>query len=74
MWWLYKADVMKEFFTRRRNEVVGMILEEFTTEHVEQYIKEMEEENAEQRKQIEIKDAEIARLKAIIEAEQKKDK
>lgn len=65
---------MKEFFTRRRNEVVGMILEEFTTEHVEQYIKEMEEENAEQRKQIEIKDAEIARLKAIIEAEQKKDK
>lgn len=51
-----------------------MILEEFTTEHVEQYIKEMEEENAEQRKQIEIKDAEIARLKAIIEAEQKKDK
>lgn len=74
MWWLYEADVMKEFFTRRRNEVVGMILEEFTTEHVEQYIKEMEEENAEQRKQIEIKDAEIARLKAIIEAEQKKDK
>ncbi len=51
-----EADVMKEFFTKRRNEVVGMILEEYTTEHVEKYIKEMEEALKE-------KEAEIASLK-----------
>lgn len=61
-----KANVMKDFFTLRRNEVVGMILEEFTTEHVEQYIKEMEEEIVEKDNVIAEKDAEIAELKALL--------
>ena len=63
-----EAGVMKEFFTKRRHEVVGMILEECTTEHVEQWIKEMEEELAANKEQLAAKDEEIARLKALLES------
>ena len=63
-----EAGVMKEFFTKRRHEVVGMILEDWTTEHVEQWIKEMEEELAANKEQLAAKDEEIARLKALLES------
>ena len=75
-------SVMADFFTERRNEVVGMILEEYTKERVEQDIadmaqeiadmkQELSEKNAEiQSKDAEIqsKDAEIARLRQALSA------
>ena len=55
-----EAGVMKEFFIKRRHEVVGMILEEYTTEHVERYMKDMEEELAAKNEQLAAKDDQLA--------------
>ena len=70
-------DIFADFFRDRRNEVVGMILEEYTLEHVEQRTarkverlsKELEEANqtiADRDSVIQSKDAEIARLKQLL--------
>ena len=69
-----ESGVMKKFFTSRRNEVVGMILEEYTVENIDKEIAEMKKmitEQAElianQSEQLASKDEEIARLKALLE-------
>lgn len=52
-------NVMTDFFSSRRNEVVGMILEEYTKERVERDMADMAQLILEKDAQIEAKDAEI---------------
>ena len=63
-------NVMADFFRERRNEVVNMILDEYTKERVEQDLADMAKEIEDMKhtiadKDIEIqsKDAEIAKLR-----------
>ena len=71
-------NILADFFKERRNEVVGMILEEYTKEHVEQRTarklekmsKELQDKDAViQSKDAEIqsKDAEISRLRQLLD-------
>ena len=56
-------DILADFFKERRNEVVGMILEEYTKEHVEQRtarkLEKMSKELQDKDAVIQSKDAEI---------------
>lgn len=45
-------NVMADFFTERRNEVVGMILEEYTKERVEQDMADMAQEIADMKQEL----------------------
>lgn len=56
-------NVMVDYFSRCRNEVVGMILEEYTTERVERDMKEMAELIEAQKQELEENAKEIASLK-----------
>ena len=59
-------NVMADFFKERRNEVVGMILEEYTKERVEQDMANMAQEIEDMKQEISEKDAEIARLRQAL--------
>ena len=56
-------DILADFFKERRNEVVGMILEEYTQEHIEQRtarkIEKFKKEIQDAKAEIQAKDAEI---------------
>ena len=67
-------DILSDFFKKRRNEVVGMILEEYTQEHIERrtarkiekFKKEIQDAKAKMRAaktEIQAKDAEIIKLR-----------
>ena len=52
-------NVMADFFKERRNEVVGMILEEYTKERVEQDMANMAQEIEDMKQEISEKEAEL---------------
>ena len=67
-------EILADFFKERRNEVVGMILEEYTLEHIEQRANRMSRKLEALTQEIQAKDtelqakeAEIARLRQLLD-------
>ena len=61
-------DVLADFFKERRNEVVGMILEEYTLEHIEQRTNRMSRKLEALTQEVQVKKAELQTAKDEIQA------